>query len=70
MGKVVSHAYVTRRSDGKYDVWINGRDILEASGLGKQAAISRAEVVIKNMGGGQITIEDENGKMIKSYFVD
>ena len=66
----VSSAYVTRRSDGKYDVWINGRDILEAAGLGKQAAISRAETVIRKKGGGQITIENENGKMIKSYFVD
>lgn len=47
MSNHVSHAYITRRDDGKYDIWIDGNKINESNGLGKQAAISRAETVIR-----------------------
>ena len=70
MGDHVSHAYITRRDDGKYDVWIDGAKINESNGLGITVAKSHAEKVIKNKGGGQITIRDENGNMIDSYFVN
>ncbi len=69
MSNYVSHAYITERSDGKYDIWINGNKINESNGLGITVAKSHAEKVIKNKGGGQITIEDKNGNMIDSYFV-
>lgn len=69
MGNVVSHAYIKRRSDGKYDIWINGRKIRLALGLRIRAAKALAKIVIKNKGGGQITIEDENENMIDSYYV-
>ena len=69
MKNYVAHAYITKRSDGKYDVWINGNKINESNGLGIQVAKSRAEDVIRKKGGGQITIEDENENMIDSYYV-
>ena len=69
MKNYVAHAYITKRSDDKYDVWINGNKINESNGLGIQVAKSRAEDVIRKKGGGQITIEDENENMIDSYYV-
>lgn len=69
MGNHVEHAYIIRRADGKYDIWIDGAKINESNGLGIQTAKSRAEDVIRRKGGGQITREDENGNMIDSWFV-
>lgn len=47
MSNHVSHAYITRRDDGKYDIWIDGNKINESNGLGITVAKSHAEAVIK-----------------------
>ena len=54
-------AYVMENDSGKFDVWLNGRKILDAANLGYQAALSRARDVIRRKGGGDIIIEKLDG---------
>ena len=61
--------YVTEKEKGKFDVWINEREILESANLGYQPAVSRAKEVLGNKDGGEIIVEylDGSSKLIRCY---
>lgn len=55
--------YVSQNQEGKWDVWIDGRQNYEVKNQSKQSASARAREIIRNSGeGGDIIYQSDEGQ--------
>ncbi|MBR1714607.1 MAG: hypothetical protein IJ717_06670 [Treponema sp.] len=55
--------YVSQNEEGKWDVWIDGRQNYEVKNQSKQSASARAREIIRNSGeGGDIIYQSDEGQ--------
>ena len=55
--------YVSQNEEGKWDVWIDGRQDYEVKNQSKQSASARAREIIRNSGeGGDIIYQSDEGQ--------
>lgn len=55
--------YVSQNEEGKWDVWIDGRQNYEVKNQSKQTASARAREIIRNSGeGGDIIYQSDEGQ--------
>lgn len=55
--------YVSQNEEGKWDVWIDGRQNYEVKNQSKQSASARAREIIRNSGeGGDIIYQSDGGQ--------
>ena len=55
--------YVSQNQEGKWDVWIDGRQNYEVKNQSNQSASARAREIIRNSGeGGDIIYQSDEGQ--------
>lgn len=55
--------YVSQNEEGKWDVWIDGRQNYEVKNQSKQSASARVREIIRNSGeGGDIIYQSDEGQ--------